>query len=169
MSAYISTELEHDWKRDPNQRNLVAISLILMILTIASIAWVLFAAREWAPLGPYPEQIILSIDTGSATVTVAGEKCANEDVQIFGTWSLVAIDPPGLIIPLGDGGNFRPEGCHPVNAINVLPLEFLEDEALRDRIWIFTGTETPTDGTRVGIPAVWQTQPFTYEDMTNGS
>ena len=165
-TAVRDSEIPHT---EPIVRALAALAAVMVALFAAAAGWALFGNRPYAPLGPYPDQTITAVDTTAGTVSTIGTKCSDETVGIVGSFSLVAVDPPGRIIPLGSGTNVRLAGCHDYEYVNTLPPAFLLEETRTDRTWKLAGTETPTNGETLGIAITWQSDDFRYEDYEHGS
>ena len=168
------------------ERTVVMLAVLLLGITAGVVGSVLFASDPWAPLGPYPEQDIISdrtveVSEGAGTttvvplvrsdedVTVEGVKCNDEPVTVSGTVSWVSVDPPGTQIRVGEGIRDRTAGCHAFTFHNPVPPSVVaRTRTLTDQgyqpVWRITGTETPQrpDGT-TGEALSWTTEPFVVE------
>lgn len=124
--------------------------------------------RDWAPLGPYPDQTV--DDVRYKTVRVTGTKCFDplklpRVVRVRGSVTLISQDGDGVFLPLFNGERrvspVEPP-CVTRTFLNDLPV----DEMARHpnvSEWRLVGTEVPIDAAgNEGVPTVWRTQPFVW-------
>lgn len=168
----------------------VSFVVTLLSMAIAAATIILFVTRtkEWAPLGPYPEQVILS-DTSTrwaegtgvegnptvipsaslkdGTVSVKGTKCSDQTVLVDGRLQWTALDPRGPSWTAGAGIGTRDEGCATLTFANQIPADVAEWAADQLAAGVtpvvrIGGCETPVDPEkgREGVVACWQTEPF---------
>lgn len=124
----------------------------------AAIASIARYTAPWSPLGPFPTQKIVEVT--DAHVVTEGVKNYREDVRIRGGAWWQCTDPPGTLIPIGQGTAFRIKGRLEIRYENPIP-----DRArsANCRAWKLSGTETPIDEAgdrRNGLPLTWETEDF---------
>ena len=168
-----------DVHRSAKRVSLGALLLTCGLFVVA--AAVLFAELRphsvWAPLDDYPVQQVLSRVEGvdgpavriGELVTVDAVKCnaTDEDVEVVGTVSWQAMDPPGAVITTGSGTGTRPPGCHEQSFANPIPagvesvISAQHAAGINAPEWRIQGDETPVrDGGADGQPARWVTESF---------
>ena len=170
---------------DIDPRRVANVALIVvavaMALLAASIVYAFTRQTDWRPLGPFPEQQVISDNTyewddpGNAVlsipsvpldggvVTVEGTKCYKEQVTVQGTkfWSSKA--PPGGTWEDAPGTATRDSGCHTGTFVNLIPPEIADFTAVAGGVIVVTisGCETPLSDTRgEGVRLCWTTEPF---------
>jgi hypothetical protein len=166
----------------------LAFTLLVLLLgiTVGALGFWLVTPEPWSPLGPYPQQAVVSdrsidVDEGAGTtitvplvrstgdVTVQGVKCNDEAVTVAGTVSWVSVDPPGTQVVVGSGVRTRSPGCSSFTFHNPIPQEIIDrTAALEDLgftpVWRITGTETPQrENGETGESLSWTTEPFVVE------
>lgn len=154
---------------------LVVVSVALFTLA-GAILYRTVSDREWAPLGPYPDQRVDlprdSTDTPVVSLTdpvvpVTGRKCVEGDgFTIVGALSYQSVRPRGTIIQTGQGRRPATDGCVDFQFLNTIPGQV--QRAMRHQLaagerplWRITGVETPiSDDRGEGVRATWATEPF---------
>lgn len=162
----------------------------LAILLGAAVTFSILAItkpKEWNPLGPYPEQRIITDDgarvrssgqkelliplvhISEGVILVSGSKCSKEKVEVeshYGWWSAypdgfhskVADGPPGKII----------EGCQSFTFENKIPdevKEWAETQIKKGKTpeAYLSGCETPIDDKGIkGTEVCWTTETFAF-------
>jgi hypothetical protein len=155
-----------------------AVTVLASAVVVCASVWVgarwFGPERPWNPLGAYPVQLVdvphgeeLPVIRLGDVVPVTGTKCVRDGpVQISGVLSWQAIDPPGGNIQVGTGERVQRTGCVTQTFENPIPPAVVEVIAaqhargLTDPVWRITGTETPVNGVRTGVPRVWVTDNF---------
>lgn len=124
---------------------IIGVALALAV-NVGFLWWV--AHPKWAPLGPFPVQLVglplldhpaltapEAISSGSASfptltvrgdewgdIPVTGEKCSSETVQVRGTIVWQAVEPPGSCVTVASGGlATRVIGCTKFSFRNPVP------------------------------------------------
>lgn len=143
---------------------------LLFAVQAVIMAWALWAiwqhrGDEWAPLGPYPEQVAEPEVTAKldapAFVHVQATKCAHETTLVTGTMAWVSSDPAGRIIAIPTEGavDRRMKGCTDFSYRDAIPPEVVSATASFGGVatWRLTGVETPINADGSGVPVAWQT------------
>lgn len=155
------------------RRGAWAVGVVAVALFVVAAAIVFAELREpdvWDPLGDYPVQVVDDYDHSLRVddlVAVEATKCADERVHVRGVLSWQAMDPPGANITVGSATSVRSEGCETFTFQNPIPVEVrhaIEAQhanGIDAPVWRITGTETPYDGDREGVPRTWVTENFT--------
>lgn len=140
----------------------LAASAVVAAAALAIMASTLWQSVRppWNPIGDFPEQEVTEVN--DTFVHVVGTKCYDEDVTVRGSFGWQRVDPPGFAITLGEGVADREAGCLTQEFDNNIPASVL-DANTPGATWRITGTETPFDDDREGLPRVWQTEPFTLK------
>lgn len=148
----------------------LACATVALLTLAAVVVWAELRQPDlWDPLGDYPVQVVVDRDHSislDGLVEVEATKCARERVEVRGVLSWQATDPPGANIETGSGTSVREEGCESFRFANPIPFEVREAisaqhaAGLEAPVWRITGTETPVDGDREGVPRVWVTENF---------
>lgn len=169
----------------------VATLMAGIFLILAGIAMQpLFAKPKWSPLGPYPQQTVVTpVKLSDKEVVVVGKKCSEFDTPIAGYRVWISVSPvAGKIVARVDGSGVRnpkaydkdiPKDKLPLRTVdsitkrpcetltfgNDFPPEVIKLTkgwlAEKERvIWTINGEETPSDGKRTGVKISWSTGPF---------
>lgn len=139
------------------------LSLLCAMMAVVLVADLLWWAEPtvWQPLGDYPQQNVVEIT--DKWVVADGVKCNNDDepVLVYGTVAWRRVDPTGAVIETvtGIGTDVRQPGCIEQRFYNVIPDE-VRAANLPGALWEIVGIETPLDGRRIGVPAVFETESF---------
>lgn len=148
---------------------LASLTVALLALAAAVLYAELREPARWNPLGDYPVQVVTDQDHSirlDGLVEVEATKCARERVEVSGVLSWQAMDPPGANIETGSGTSVREEGCESFRFADPIPIEVREviraqhASGIEAPVWRITGTETPVDGDREGVPRIWVTENF---------
>lgn len=156
-------------------RSTLALAAATAVLAVTAAGQAAYIASRPNPARvlSFPEQRVLSrvgdrpgVRLGG-DLSVRGTKCnvSGHPVQVSGTTSWVAIDPPGSVFETGRGSATRVRGCVTRTFANQVPVAVVDrTRALTAAgarpcvTWRITGREVPVDP--AGLPAVWQTEPF---------
>jgi hypothetical protein len=160
---------------------LAGLSLVLMTTLLLIIS----GGDEWSPLGEYPVQEVIEVET--LTVETVAVKCndASDPVLVAGRSSWTRSDIVGTAVETGSGIGIRYPGCETIRYSNSIPKTVLEISQPTPALWYINGTERPIgewnntdscsnklrDGTltiedrecfhrRVGAQRTWQTTIF---------
>jgi hypothetical protein len=160
--------------------------MAVSVIALGLITWLIFVTATddtWKPLGPYPEQSVITDETfdwangetystGSETipavrlsageVTVEGTKCNDTAVTVDGSKAWTSMEPPGFTFDEGAGTGTRPEGCSTRTFTNPIPAEVAAwAEGRLPVVVAIGGCETPVDPDRgEGAELCWRTEPF---------
>ncbi len=129
------------------------------------------------------------VSLSGGSVDVIGKKCADDDTPVRGVVIWTSVSPATVLIPDREGAavaastdpDFLDEFAEAGGTVSIDPEtgrrclsrlytnEIPAAVAAQSRrwladgkrvAWIITGTETPTDGNREGVPLVWSSEPF---------
>jgi hypothetical protein len=160
-----------------------ALALVLVVVTLIVVA----RDNRWAPLGPYPEQHVVSTQTvqwsGPETFTAAtteqipavnvagplvveGTKCASGETIVRGTKVWTSLDPRGFSHDEGSSISTRTNGCRTAVVRNPIPPEvqaWAREQHATETLPVLRvgGCEVPVaQGQGDGVELCWATEPF---------
>lgn len=176
---------------DPDPRRVADVALALACVTLllaggfAVWAWQSWPQNQWTPLGPFPEQEVISDTTvrweiagpgntqdipsialSEQHVNVNGTKCYKEAVTVTGTVQWTSVEPPGRNWQAGQGTAVKQPGCATPKSPfeNEIPPDVRRFVRTGGRDFVvvtISGCETPTDPDRgEGATLCWSTEPF---------
>ncbi len=149
------------------------ILIVMSALAVSTIALVglivdrALSEQPWAPLGPFPEQLVIDDDLviplSQGFVTVEGTKCYDGPVNVAGEFRWQSVDPPGAIVAPRSGSARNRDGCLTTRFENPIPDEVVDLVEQGVTVWRLTGFEIPNDPEtgREGVLLNWETQAFT--------